>query len=248
MAGISLKRFVVFVAALLSIPASVVGVVGFFGVVTSLDFAWVHKVAPYIQTVAVIAALMWLGLFIVDYLSIRRAAFARPANNADPTRTTLSKAEREAIDQEIADAIYAVKQQVNTDIGRINSVLNELTQPKPEPTLKERTIQLANELFALLKQLGPEPPHALSDKSGTIAGQQKTFNAYFEWQRHAYYPYMAFFRDRVLRIDYELAAMDIQTGLNRPDIDPLTKEVMENHDINIKKIAEALLLTAQQMP
>jgi len=126
-------------------------------------------------------------------------------------------------------------------------MLNNLAAKPAEPTLKQRTAQLADDLFALLKRQGPEPPHALSDRSGTIDGQKRTFNAYFDWQNRIYYQYMAFFRDRVVKLDYELAAAGVMTKLTRPEIDPVQMGPMENHDIDVKNIAETLLLTASHM-
>ena len=112
------------------------------------------------------------------------------------------------------------------------------------PTLKQKTIHLAEELLGLLRELGPEPPHPLSDKSGTVAGQQQTFDAYFEWQRKAYYSYMARFKDRVVQIDNELAAAKVFTTLDDREIDP----PKHNGQVQLKKIAETLLLTAYHMP
>ena len=70
-------------------------------------------------------------------------------------------------------------------------------------------------------------------------------NAYFNWQSSTYYNYMAFFRDRVVNIDFELAAAGVMTKLTRPEIDPPSHGSMENHEIDVKKIAETLLLTAR---
>jgi hypothetical protein len=117
-------------------------------------------------------------------------------------------------------------------------------QVKQPQNLKQRTIQLADELFGLLRELGPEPPHALSDKSGTVAGQQQTFDAYFEWQRKAYHSYMARFKDRVVQIDNELAAVKISTKLDDREIDP----PKNNGQVQLKKISETLLVTAYHMP
>jgi hypothetical protein len=76
------------------------------------------------------------------------------------------------------------------NVARINHSLDHLAH-KPEPTLKERTTQLANELFALLNQQGSQPPHALSNRTGSPDEQRKTFDAHFKWQNDSYYKYMA---------------------------------------------------------
>jgi hypothetical protein len=116
--------------------------------------------------------------------------------------------------------------------------------PQQSPTVKQRTIQVANDLFQLLRKLGPEPAHALSDKSGTVAGQENTFNAYFEWHRKAYYEYMAHHKSAVIQIDSELAALNVFTKLDAEEIDPPKNQVR----VNLKKIAEGLILTASYMP
>ena len=188
---------------------------------------------------------MVLVALILDYVAIRRAALILHPPPINPV--PLIEAEEEAR----ARAIEAVYKVLYDNIGRINQSLNDLA-PKPmaESPLKQRTTELANDLFALLSKQGPQPPGLfslpLADRN-TEAKQRQAMNAYFDWQRRTYYQYMAFFRDRVIRTDYELAAAGIQTKLTRPEFDPLTKEVMESHDLDIKKIAEALLLTANQM-
>jgi type II secretory pathway pseudopilin PulG len=112
-----------------------------------------------------------------------------------------------------------------------------------QKTLKERTVQLANELFAFLKKQGPEPPNPLSNK-GTIDEQRRALDVYFDWKKETYFKYMAYYKDRVVKIDYELAANGLFTGLYPREIDPPST----SQEVDVKKIAEALLLTGSRMP
>jgi hypothetical protein len=54
---------------------------------------------------------------------------------------------------------------------------------------------------------------------------------------------MAHFRNRVIQIDDELAAREIVTKLDYSELDPYRDKC----EVNVKKIAEALLLTANHM-
>lgn len=112
---------------------------------------------------------------------------------------------------------------------------------KPE-SLRQRTLRLVDDLSAFLREQGPMPPHPLSGK-GSEERQRRVFNAYFDWQKDTYYKYMAYYRDRVVQIDRELAAHQIFTKLTIQDIDP---PEMNGH-IDVKKIAEALVLAAHQL-
>jgi hypothetical protein len=216
--------------------------------------------ALFLIALAVVYVWEWLHLSLTDIRSqlsqLRFERLPRPvaADHAlrieteTKNRTVAIQAAIQTERGNTNKAIEGVYKTFYDQVGQINSVLNDLRKSKPEPPLKERTTQLANDMFAMLKQQGAKPPHALSDKAGTVAGQTATFNAYFEWQNRVYYNYMAFFRDRVVKIDYELAAAGIMTKLTRPEIDCIQAGVMENHNIDVKHIAETLLLTASRMP
>jgi hypothetical protein len=112
-----------------------------------------------------------------------------------------------------------------------------------EPSLKQRVLGLANELFAFLQKQDPEPPNPLSVK-GSQQEQRRVFNEYFAWKRNVYYNYMAHYRDRVVKIDYELAAVGIFTKLTEKEINP----PQASQEVDIKTIAETLLLMAHQLP
>ena len=125
----------------------------------------------------------------------------------------------------------------------LNLATGVTTNPQaPERSTRLRTIDLANELFERLKKHGPEPVNPLSVK-GDEAAARRAFNAYFDWKKAVYFDYMAHFRDRVVKLDYELAAIKIFTGLDRREIDPPD----DKREVDLKKIAEVLLLTATQM-
>jgi len=241
--SISPKGFVLTVAAIVSIPASLAAIIYLVGVAPSLKFAWMTRYAPYLYSCIGFALLMWTIWLVIDYVGIRRAALLKPVD-----LKPLIEAER----QERTRAVHELRQSIldlNVTLrDHVAAVLPKSTQAQP---LKQRTIDLSNDLFAFLKKQGPQPPEPFSlpaSERNTIAKQKQAMNGYFDWQGSTYYHYMAFFRDRVLQIDYELAAMGVQTKLTRPEIDPLTKEVMENHKIDVQKIAETLLLTANQLP
>jgi hypothetical protein len=104
-------------------------------------------------------------------------------------------------------------------------------------------MQLANELFAFLKTQGPEPPNPLSNK-GTLDEQHRALDSYFDWKKDTYFKYMAYYKDRVVKIDYELAANGLFTGLYPREIDPPST----SQEVDVKKISEALLLTASRIP
>jgi hypothetical protein len=67
--------------------------------------------------------------------------------------------------------------------------------------------------------------------------------AYFDWQTHLYFNYMAYFKDRVVKLDYELAASRIITRLEDEEINPPRAK----GQVDIKRIAETLLLEANRM-
>jgi hypothetical protein len=106
-------------------------------------------------------------------------------------------------------------------------------------SLEKRTKNLAEELFALLREQGTEPLNPLRFK-GNLEDQRRVFNTYFEWKKKTFFKYMAHFRDRVVKIDYELAAAGIMTGLEYKELDPPPN----SQEVDVKRIAEALLLTA----
>lgn len=112
-----------------------------------------------------------------------------------------------------------------------------------ETSLKQRALDLANGLFEFLQKQEPEPPSPLSVK-GSREEQRPAFNTYFGWHGRIYRYYMAYYRDRVVQIDRELAAHDVFTKLDMQEIDPPETK----GEVELKKIAEALLLAAHQLP
>jgi hypothetical protein len=86
--------------------------------------------------------------------------------------------------------------------------------------LKQRTIDLANELFEF--RLKPKPSSPFSAKGEEE--RRQAFDAYFDWVKDTYFKYMAYYRDRVVQIDFELAAHHYFTKLERRDIDPPYKQ------------------------
>jgi len=110
-------------------------------------------------------------------------------------------------------------------------------------SLKQRTLRLANDLLEFGDKRGPEPSNPLSYEGSDQTEQGRISNAHFEWKRSTYFNYMAHFRDRVVEIYYELAAAHIFTGLDYREIDP-----QATFEVDVKRIAEALLRTASQMP
>lgn len=113
----------------------------------------------------------------------------------------------------------------------------------PPASLKERTLQLADELLEFLRKQGPQPPTPLSVK-GNMEEQRHAFNAYFDWQKDTYFKYMAHYKDRVFKTDYELAAEKVFTKLEERDINPPNT----SQEVGVRKTAEALLLAATQLP
>lgn len=113
--------------------------------------------------------------------------------------------------------------------------------PSATPTLKQRTQQVAEELFRFLKEKGPEAP-APSLKAND-AEYRRMFDVYFDYVHKMYFGYMAHFREHVVRIDHELAEHGIMTGLTLREIDP----PQDTREVNVRKIAESLLLAAAKM-
>jgi hypothetical protein len=235
--SISPKGFVFFAAAVFTIISTIIGVVYFLGVWTSLKFDWMASAIPYLKAFLVCAVLLWLLALVMDYVAVRRAAFATPENNstAPPDFTPVTQM-IQVEEKKRADAIEAVFKELWNQVGKINQSINDL-RPKPEPPLKQRTTQLANELFTLLNQQGPKPrnPLTVHDTEHNAA-----FNAYFDWTKELYYKYMAYYKDRVVKIDFELAANGHFTKLEDRELHP-------KGEVDVKKIAEALLLTANQL-
>jgi hypothetical protein len=235
------KGFVLLVAALLSIPAAISGTLYYLGVYKTMKYDWLLPYAPYIYSVIAFSIFAW-GLWVVmDYLDVRRAALSKSVTT--PNIDALIETER----QETKRVTDAINWAMNNHIEKINERLNSLT-PKPalEPTLKERTMQLANDLLAMLKEQGPEPPHALSSK-GTEKEQRQTFDKYFDYQKSTFWKYMARFRDRVVKIDFELAALGIYTKFEEREIDP-PRPMGGAGEVRVRQIAEKLLLAASQLP
>jgi len=225
-------------AAIVSIPGSVACILSLLGAVDSLKFAWLRPYAPYFYAVIACSILLWFVTFVLDYLDVRRSALADPSSNFTTRYGVFLDVERSQRTQDI-EAVY---RKLNAEVQRINEFINDLRpKPAPEQTLKQRTAQLANDLFALVNKFGPEPPNPLAGK--TESEQQKRMKDLFSWKNGPYYNYMAHFRDRAVQIDYELAAEGIMTKLDETELDP----PKNRGEVNIKKIAETLLLTAQQM-
>jgi hypothetical protein len=237
-------RALMITAAIISIPSGIACIFTFLGQHDTLKFAWLMPYAPIAYTCFTCGALLWLVYLILDYMDVRHAAFTKPSSNPNSTDySTLIEQETKARAQAIKD-IYT---HVNGYHNQADIKFNKLFTPRTEPSLKQRTTQLANELFALLQKLGPQPPEPLSlpaSEQNTEAKQLRAQNAYLEWQKRAYYNYMAYFRDRVVRTDYELAAEGVMTKLDERELDP----ACNSGHVDIKKIAEVILLTAQHMP
>ncbi len=131
-----------------------------------------HSIAPYLYTCLACATLLWIITFVLDYREIRRAALAEsPAVDFDGLlvierveRDRIIAAERAERDR----LIDCVNHKVDTWIQRINETLNSLT-PKstPEPTLKQKAIQLYDRLGAFEQEY--EKKHGMQqdrDESG----------------------------------------------------------------------------------
>lgn len=108
--------------------------------------------------------------------------------------------------------------------------------------LRDRTAQLARDLFSLLKKHGPQPPNPLSVKGGEEE-QTRAFDTHFGWKRKLYRDYMAYHRDDVVKIDRELAAHGVITNLEMSEIDPPEMK----GQVNVNKIAEVLLVAAAKL-
>lgn len=151
--SISPKGYVFLAAAVFTILSSIIGFIYFLGVWTSLTFEWMRPVIPYLHAFIVCALLLWLIALAMDYVGVRRAALAKPIGDASastPTDyATLIQTEKVERDRAIGDAIFAVNQNVNAHVGRINKILNDLTTKPPEPTLKQEIINLHDPLLHL---------------------------------------------------------------------------------------------------
>lgn len=152
--------------------------------------------------------------------------------------------------------IFAIKEskQAQKNIRHLQSTLEKLAGdlaansgpqqsniPLQMQTLKQRTAQLAHDLFAFLNDKGPEPPSPLRAKSEKEYREMS--NAYFGRAKKIHYGYMAHFKASVEQTDNELAEAGFYTGLRPQDINP-----PEGKLTDVRKIAEALLLTAAKMP
>jgi hypothetical protein len=230
---------VFFGAAVFTILSAIIGFIYFLGVWGSLKFGWLQPAIPYLHAFIACAVLLWIIAIVMDYIAVRRAALAKPSSSNFTTQYgTFLDTERNQRTQAIAD-LY---RHVNSYFNQADLKFNELFKPKVEPSLKQRTEKLASDLFDCLHKIGPEPAHPLSGK-GTKEEQDAVFNEYFDWKRNAYYKYMAYFRDRVVKIDYELAAEGFMTKLDEREIAP----PQNSGHVNMKQIAEALLLISKQI-
>jgi hypothetical protein len=213
-----------------TIFSGMIGGIYFLGVWTSLKFDWLQPAIPYFHAFIVCGVLLWMAALVMDYVAVRRAAFTKPVQVPQidfDAKINVEKRERIYAVEELAKQHYQAMQRIEQSISNLT--------PKPK-SLKLRTIELANELFTLQGQLGPEPPNAFAGK--TLAEQRGNFNSYFDWHRARFYRYMAYFRDRVVSIDYELAAHEVMTKLSDNEIDPPSS----SGDVDLAKIAQALLV------
>jgi hypothetical protein len=243
--SISKKRFVFVVAAIVSIPASVVSVIYVFGVADSLKFAWMTPYAPYFYSCIGFAVLMWLTLFVMDYVTVRSAALTKPTLPTDPEPLVKEeKQERMFAIERLSSSCNGTVQRIEQSIRDLEAKLRAEFSPKQttEPTLKERALELANDLLTLLRKQGPEPAEPLSNK-GTIVEQRQGFHAYFDWKRDTYFKYMAYFKNRVISLDYQLAASGIFTTLDDKEIDP----PRTRGEVDLQKIAQSLILAANRL-
>jgi hypothetical protein len=146
---------VLILAAILSIPAAVATVVYVLGIFTTLKFDWLHAYAPYIHSCIAFAVLLWLTIFVVDYFQIRHAALMKsPAVDVEALLAAIRTERDRSIAEERTERdrlIDCANHKIDTWVERTNEALNRLTSKPtpelaPEPTLKQRTMQLHDRL------------------------------------------------------------------------------------------------------
>jgi hypothetical protein len=90
-----------------------------------------------------------------------------------------------------------------------------------EATLKDRVVGMAHELFAFLKDRGPEPPDPINHLQSTDDQWKKVWERYDPYVERIHHDYLRLYRDRVVNMFHELAAQGIEIPhVKESEIDP----------------------------
>jgi len=110
--------------------------------------------------------------------------------------------------------------------------------------LKDRVVALAHDLFAFLKERGPEPPDPINHLQSTDKQWKEVWERYDPYVERIHHDYLRLYRDRVVNIFHELAAQRIRIpDVQEWEIDP----PQAVRAATVRKIAEQLLLLATRM-
>jgi hypothetical protein len=115
---------------------------------------------------------------------------------------------------------------------------------RTESPLKERALQLARDLFAFLREKGPDPKVDYSGVNSLEDAIRKALETHGPYIEAIHYGYLAHFRQRTIDLFHELAEHGIQVPeVKSWEIDP-PQVARESY---IRKIAESLFLVAARM-
>jgi hypothetical protein len=208
------------------------------GAINSTNWPAVFRFVAALNGWHVLFILCFSGLAAIGIISYFESLNSRFATLATEMRRIQTECHNEiTVEMQARVAGHAqLVEMVNTR-GRAEAT----ESPKPT-TLKQRTADLGNELFALVRKQGPQPADPLRER--TDAGQRQAMTDLFAWKHNTFYHYMAFFRDRAVQLDYELAANGIMVKLDRSELDPPAS----SKEVDVQKVAEAFVLVANQIP
>lgn len=125
------------------------------------------------------------------------------------------------------------KQQVSTELSA------ETGNP-----LRAKVLQLAHDLFAFLREKGPEPEAPISDSMTTREKLAAIVGAMWPYNERVHHGYQHRFSQRVIDMFHELAEFGISPGLEPWEID--SGKVGTSAE-TVRRIAERLFLVAAQM-
>jgi hypothetical protein len=115
--------------------------------------------------------------------------------------------------------------------------------PSTPMPLREKVLRLGQDLFAFLREAGPEPEDPANHYQSADDVWKRIREGRTPYENKVHHGYMSRFKDRVLSLYHELEAESIDPQIMEEDLDP--RGMIEPK--TVKKIAAHMFLTAANM-
>ncbi len=122
------------------------------------------------------------------------------------------------------------------------------TQPTNAPSaalaLRDKVLQLGQDLFAFLREAGPKPEVPIDHLRSTAANLERIWNVRGPYVERIHHGYLGRFKDRTVKLFHELA----EYGISDPEIE--SWEIDPPQAVRaqtVRKVAEHLFLIAARM-